>query len=52
MSNFAQRNMAHVAMAASQHLITTQVDKTTYGRTWRITGKGLRWLNESKEHHR
>jgi len=50
MSDFAQRNMAIVAMAASQHLITTQQDKREYGRRWRITSKGLRWLNETKEH--
>lgn len=52
MSDFAQRNMALVAMAASQHYITTQVASSEYGRTWHITGKGLRWLNELKEHNR
>jgi hypothetical protein len=46
MSDFAQRNMVYVAMAASLQLITTRVEKNTYGRVWRITSKGLRWLNE------
>jgi hypothetical protein len=46
MSNFAQRHMEYVAMAASMQLITTRVDKNMYGRFWRITSKGLRWLNE------
>ena len=50
MSDFAQRNMAQVAMASSRSLITTQVDKTEFGRIWRITNKGLRWLNEQKEY--
>jgi hypothetical protein len=47
--NFARTNSALVAMAASLNLISTQVDKSEYGRTWRVTSKGLRWLNEHKE---
>lgn len=46
MSNFAQKNMALVAMAASLQLITTRVTSNEFGRVWRITNKGLRWLNE------
>ena len=49
LNNFARAHMAEVAMAASLGLITTKVDKSTYGRVWRITSKGLRWLNETKE---
>lgn len=48
-AGFARRNAAHVAMAASMQLISTQVEKAEYGRTWRVTSKGLRWLNEHKE---
>jgi hypothetical protein len=47
--NFARTNSAHVAMAASMQLISTQVEKAEYSRTWRVTSKGLRWLNEHKE---
>lgn len=48
MSDFARGHMAHVAAAASLNLITTKVNKTEFDRTWRITGKGLRWLQEEK----
>jgi hypothetical protein len=46
MSDFCQRHMALVAMAASMQLITTRVEANTYGRVWRVTNKGLRWLEE------
>jgi uncharacterized tellurite resistance protein B-like protein len=48
MSDIAQAHMAEVAMAASLNLITTRIDKDQFGRVWRITTKGLRWLNEEK----
>jgi hypothetical protein len=48
MSDFAQRYMAEVAMAASLNLITTRLNKDQFSRVWRITNKGLRWLNEEK----
>lgn len=38
-----------VAMAASLGLITTREDKVTFTNIWRITGKGLRFLNETKD---
>jgi hypothetical protein len=47
MSNFAQRHMRYVAMAASLNLITTRDKADTFGRTWRITNKGLLYLNET-----
>ncbi len=47
-SDFARKHMAHVAMAASLQLLTTRV-ASEFGRKWRITSKGLRWLNEHKE---
>ena len=46
--DFVRKHAAFVAMAASQHLISTRIDKTQYGHIWRITNKGLRWLNEQK----
>jgi uncharacterized membrane protein YfbV (UPF0208 family) len=49
MSNFAQRNMPLIAMAASLQLITTQINRDVFGNEWQITNKGLRWLNEAKE---
>jgi DNA (cytosine-5)-methyltransferase 1 len=35
--------------AASLALITTQTSPSSFGRDWRVTAKGLRWLNEMKE---
>jgi chromosome segregation and condensation protein ScpB len=49
MSDYAQRHMELVAMAASLQLITTRVNKDVFSREWQITAKGLRWLNEAKE---
>lgn len=49
-SEFARRNAELVAVAASKSLITTEVGtKASFGRTWRVTSKGLRLLNEHKE---
>lgn len=49
-SGFARSHAEKVACAASLQLITTQADrKEVFGRDWRITSKGLRWLNEMKE---
>lgn len=44
--DFARKRSSVVAMAASSQLITTREDSGVYGRTWRITSKGLRWRNE------
>jgi hypothetical protein len=48
-SGFARTHAELVACAASLGLITTQNDDGVFGRDWRITMKGLRWLNEMKE---
>jgi hypothetical protein len=45
-SNTARRDADVVAMAASMGLITTQITPHTFGRDWRVTGKGLVLLNE------
>jgi hypothetical protein len=52
-SNTARRDADLVAMAASLGLITTQITPHTFGRDWRITGKGLLLLNEGNHeiHH-
>jgi hypothetical protein len=53
-SNTARRDADLVAMAASLGLITTQITPHTFGRDWRITGKGLLLLNEGNNeisHH-
>ena len=42
-------NAELVACAASLQLITTRVSKDAYARSWQITAKGHRWLNEAKE---
>ena len=39
-SDFARTSAMHVAMAASDGLITTQVDDNIYGRRWLITPLG------------
>ena len=46
--DFFRKHAEVAAMAASLNLITTQEDANLYGRRWRITNKGLRWLNEEK----
>jgi hypothetical protein len=45
-SDFARKNMGHVAMAASMQLITTRVTEGVYSSMWQITAKGIRLLNE------
>jgi hypothetical protein len=45
-SDYARTNADVVAMAASLQLITTQLTRTEYSRAWRLTSKGLLWLNE------
>lgn len=47
-SNLAKDQAALVAMAASMQLISTRVTSTVYSREWQVTGKGLRWLNETE----
>jgi hypothetical protein len=42
----ARKHADLVAMAASLQLITTRLSATEYGRQWRVTTKGLAWLNE------
>lgn len=45
----ARKDAALVAMAASLQLITTKIGPAEFSRTWRITAKGLIWLNEENE---
>jgi hypothetical protein len=44
--NDARRNADIVAMGASMNLITTQIGPQEYARSWRVTTRGLAWLNE------
>lgn len=48
-SDYARRHAELVAMASSLQLITTRVNRDVFSRTWQITAKGHRWLNEAKE---
>jgi hypothetical protein len=48
-SNYARTNAEVVAMAASLHLITTQVSIGTFAGAWNITNKGLTWLHEKDD---
>jgi len=43
-SNFAKSEADWVAVAASLGLITVRVSPARFGRTWRITPKGLSQL--------
>lgn len=45
-SDFAREHAEFVAMAASMHLITTHVTNNVFGREWRPTAKGFRFLQE------
>jgi hypothetical protein len=45
-SDRARKDAEIVAMAASLQLITTKIGKQRFAKTWRITPKGLTWLNE------
>jgi hypothetical protein len=45
-SNFAREKASEVAMAASLGFITTRISTNLYGRMWRPTIAGLRFLNE------
>jgi hypothetical protein len=47
-SHTARSKAELVAMAASLQLITTRVNSQVFSRSWQITNKGLRWLNEAK----
>jgi hypothetical protein len=44
--DFFRKHAEVVCMAASLNLISTRESANLYGRRWRITSKGLRWLNE------
>jgi hypothetical protein len=48
-SDRARKHADLVAMAASLQLITTRLSATEYGRAWRVTTKGLAWLNEKED---
>lgn len=42
----AREHAAHIAMAASMGLISTQINEDTYGNRWRITVSGLKYLSK------
>jgi hypothetical protein len=48
-SDLARENADIVAMAASMALITTRVGPNVYAAAWQVTGKGLRYINETEE---
>lgn len=47
--NLARDNADIVAMAASMALITTRVGPNVYAGAWQVTGKGLRYINETED---
>lgn len=48
-SDFARRQAAYVAMAASLQLISTKVTNGIYSLEWRPTVQGLMFLNEMED---
>jgi hypothetical protein len=46
--DFARQHTAHIALAACKGFITTRIASGVYGRTWLITGAGLRFIRESE----
>ncbi len=46
-SDFARQNAQGVAAAASMGYLTTAYGGG-YGRVWRVTGLGLKWLEEDE----
>lgn len=47
--DYVRANAEVVAMAASMQLITTRVSKGTYAQAWRITTKGLTFINQQRD---
>ncbi len=45
-SDIARREAAWVATAATLQLITTREADGSFGRTWRVTKEGIRFLEE------
>jgi hypothetical protein len=45
----ARKEADVIAMAASLQLITTKVGAQRYAKTWLITSKGLKWLDEKED---
>lgn len=45
-SDFARTNADYLAMAASLGLVSTRVYGNVYSREWRVTVKGLTWLED------
>ncbi len=48
-SDYVRTNAAVVAMAASMQLITTRLGIGRYGQSWRITTKGLTFINQQRD---
>jgi endonuclease/exonuclease/phosphatase (EEP) superfamily protein YafD len=48
-SDMARKEADVIAMAASLQLITTKVGAQRYAKTWLITSKGLKWLDEKED---
>lgn len=48
-SDLARYEAEIVAIAASLQLITTKIGAQRFARAWRVTTKGLAWLNEKED---
>ena len=47
-SNFAREKALFIAMAASMGLLSTKITRDVYGRVWKLTCGGLRFINETE----
>ena len=48
-SDFARTMATHVALAACEGLITTQLSETKFTNTWMVTSAGLEYLDEVED---
>jgi hypothetical protein len=48
-SNYAREHAAVIGMASSMQLITTRVSSGVYRGAWKITPKGISFINESED---
>ena len=47
-SNFAREKVLFIAMAASMGLLSTKITRDVYGRLWKLTCGGHRFINETE----
>ena len=48
-ADYARDHADYIAMAASLGLITTRVGANRFASDWQVTGKGIRYINETED---